>query len=118
MAIPVNTLSDEINNLTSKVTLSVDQTFLFTSNLVSLIIVNTSATDSVDFLIKGTRASTNLPQYGDVNISTGDNFTLTPLAVCTLAVQLMYKHFGENGDTITISSTSAEKASVICWLSE
>ncbi len=118
MAIPVNTLSDEINNLTSTVTLSFDQTFLFTSNLATLIIVNTSTTDSVDFLIKGTRPITNLPQYGDINIGDGDQFTLTPLAVCTLAVQLMYKHFGENGDTITISSTSAEKSKVICWLSE
>lgn len=118
MTLPINTLSNGINNPTSTETLSIDRTFVLASNLKQLIFLNTSTSEPVNILIKGTRPTTSLPQYGDIDISGGDPFTLSPLAVCTLAVQLMYKHFGENGDTITISSTSTDKSKVVCWLSE
>jgi len=118
MAIPINTLSNGVINPTIAENLAVPQTFVLASNQKTLIIVNASQTETAIVLLKGTRDTINLPTWGEQDISEGFPVTLAPTTVATLIMELMYKHLGENGDVITVSSDSTEKDRVMCWLSE
>lgn len=116
MTIPTDTHIEGINNPTATVNLSEDQTFTLSDDIETFIIVNMSEVETVNVLIKGTRDETDLSSYGSIDISGGLPLAISPGAVATTTLALMYKHIGENGDEITVSSSSTDSAKVICWL--
>lgn len=118
MILSTNSLTDSITTLTNTGHLSTEQRFNLASDQKTLNIVNCSDSKTQAGIIKGTRPTIKLTQFGDENISDGIPFSLEPLEVQSFALQLMYKHFGELGDQITITSTSIENSKLVCWLSE
>lgn len=118
MAIPINDHSQGINNPTETENLSLVRDFILQDGLETLVMVNLSE-EEVTVLVKGVdRDHTDLPAYGKIDITAGYPITILPGNVATITLALMYKHFGESGDTIQVSSSSVEKERVICWLCE
>lgn len=118
MALPVNNLDEGVINPTEIATLETPETFRLDSDHKSLVIVNASLTETANVTVKGTRDNVAIPLYGLLDISNGLPIVIAPLGVATIVLPLMYKHLGEEGDFITVSTDSIEKQYVLCWITE
>lgn len=118
MALTTNGYAEDILNPLSLGNLGSSEIFVLSSEQKTLTFVNTSTTETIDILIKGTRPSIYIPSYGNEDISEGLPLTILPFNVAIVIMPKIYKHLGENGDVITISSESPGKENILCWLSE
>ena len=118
MTLTTNGYGEGILNPLSSGNLQLPETFVLSSNQNTLTFVNTSIAETIDILVKGTRLTIYIPSYGNEDISDGLPLTILPLNVTFLVIPKVYKHLGENGDVITISSESVGKEKLLCWLSE
>lgn len=118
MAIPTNQCTIGITLDSPTENLSIAQDFVLSSNQKMLFIFNASSSETANVLLKGTKSEIELSQWGTENISDGLPITIAPMKLTTIILSEMYKHIGENGDVITVSTDSTEKEKVTCWLSE